>query len=51
MRDGPYLVGQGMAAAIYTHGRWPAKARVTLNADGSAVVEPGCTTSAPAPIR
>lgn len=41
MRDGRYLIGQGMAAAIYTHWRWPAKARVTLNRDGSAVVEAG----------
>ena len=30
MRDGRYLIGQGMAAAIYTHWRWPAKARVTI---------------------
>jgi xanthine dehydrogenase YagR molybdenum-binding subunit len=39
MRDGHYLIGQGMAAAIYTHWRWPGKARVTLNGDGSALVE------------
>ena len=39
MRDGRYLIGQGMAAAIYTHWRWPGKARVTLNRDGSALVE------------
>jgi len=39
MRDGRYLVGQGVAAAIFTHWRWPAKARVTLNGDGSALVE------------
>ena len=39
MRDGRFLVGQGVAAAIYTHWRWPGKARVTLNADGSALVE------------
>jgi xanthine dehydrogenase YagR molybdenum-binding subunit len=30
-----------MAGAIYTHWRWPAKARVTLNSDGSALVEVG----------
>jgi xanthine dehydrogenase YagR molybdenum-binding subunit len=30
-----------MAAAIYTHLRWPAKARVTLNSHGSAFVEAG----------
>ena len=41
MRDGRYLIGQGMAAAIFTHWRWPAKARVTVNRDGSAVVEAG----------
>ncbi|PYV45016.1 MAG: acylaldehyde oxidase [Acidobacteria bacterium] len=41
MREGRYLVGQGMAGAIYTHWRWPAKARVTVRADGSALVEAG----------
>jgi xanthine dehydrogenase YagR molybdenum-binding subunit len=30
-----------MAGAVYTHWRWPATARVTLNADGSALVEAG----------
>jgi xanthine dehydrogenase YagR molybdenum-binding subunit len=39
MRDGRYLVGQGMAAAIFTHWRWPGKARITLKGDGSALVE------------
>ena len=41
MREGRYLIGQGMAGAIYTHWRWPAQARVTLRADGSALVEAG----------
>src|SRR5207249_3538990 len=41
MRNGRYLVGQGMAGAIYTHWRWPAKARVTVRAEGSALVEAG----------
>jgi xanthine dehydrogenase YagR molybdenum-binding subunit len=41
MRDGRFLIGQGMAGAIYTHWRWPAKARVTLASDGSALVEAG----------
>ena len=41
MRDGRTLIGQGMAGAIYTHWRWPAQARVTLRADGSALVEAG----------
>ncbi len=39
MRDGRYLIGQGVAAAIFTHWRWPGKARVTLNGGGSALVE------------
>ena len=39
MRDGRYLIGQGMAGAIYTHWRWPANARVTLKRDGSALAE------------
>lgn len=41
MRDGRYLIGQGMASAIYTHWRWPGKAQVRLNSDGSARVEAG----------
>src|SRR2546428_14062938 len=41
MRDGRCLIGQGMAGGIYTHWRWPAKARVTLKRDGSALVETG----------
>ncbi|HEX4741730.1 MAG TPA: xanthine dehydrogenase family protein molybdopterin-binding subunit [Caulobacteraceae bacterium] len=41
MRDGSLLVGQGVAAAIYTHWRWPSAARVTLHADGTALVEIG----------
>ncbi len=41
MRAGRHLIGQGVAAAIYTHWRWPAKARVTLRSDGSALVESG----------
>ncbi|HYZ23196.1 MAG TPA: xanthine dehydrogenase family protein molybdopterin-binding subunit [Rhodopila sp.] len=41
MRDGRYLLGQGVAGAIYTHWRWPGQARVTLNRDGSALVEAG----------
>lgn len=41
MRDGRCLIGQGMAGAIYTHWRWPAKARATINRDGSVLVEAG----------
>jgi Molybdopterin-binding domain of aldehyde dehydrogenase len=39
MRDGRYLIGQGVAAASFMHWRWPGKARVTLNREGSALVE------------
>jgi xanthine dehydrogenase YagR molybdenum-binding subunit len=39
MRDGHYLIGEGVAAAIYTHWRWPGKARIRLNRDGSVFVE------------
>src|SRR5260370_2108987 len=39
MRDGRYLIGQGVAAAIFTHWRWPGKARVTLKGRGSALVQ------------
>ncbi len=39
MRDGRTLIGQGVAAAIFTHWRWPGKARVTLDATGAALVE------------
>ena len=41
MRDGRFLIGQSVASAIYTHWRWPAKARVTLSCDGTALVEAG----------
>jgi xanthine dehydrogenase YagR molybdenum-binding subunit len=40
MRDSGYLIG-GVASAIYTHWRWPAKVRVTINRDGAALVETG----------
>jgi xanthine dehydrogenase YagR molybdenum-binding subunit len=39
MRDGRSLIGQGVAGAIFTHWRWPGKARVTLDATGAALVE------------
>jgi xanthine dehydrogenase YagR molybdenum-binding subunit len=41
MRDGKYLIGQGVASAIYTHWKWPGTAKVVLRADGSAVVLTG----------
>src|ERR1700745_1768652 len=47
MRDGHYLIGQGVAAAIYTHWRWPGKARITLTLDGSALVEAAAHGHAP----
>jgi xanthine dehydrogenase YagR molybdenum-binding subunit len=39
MRDGPLLVGKGMASAAYPANRSPASAAVTLYADGHAVVQ------------
>jgi xanthine dehydrogenase YagR molybdenum-binding subunit len=39
MRDGPLLIGMGMASAAYPANRSPASASVTLYADGHAVVE------------
>lgn len=41
MRDGRYLVGQGVAAAIYENFNGATKARVVLHADGSAWIEAG----------
>lgn len=38
-RDGQWLVGQGVATAYYPFLRFPAKARVRIFADGSAVVQ------------
>lgn len=38
-RDGKWLVGQGTATAYYPYLRFPAKVRVRLCADGSAVVQ------------
>jgi xanthine dehydrogenase YagR molybdenum-binding subunit len=53
-RDGDWLVGIGMAAAVYDTGGFPAKAHVRLNADGTALVQaatsdmgPGTYTSMP----
>lgn len=41
MRDGPELVGWGMASATMNQFRFPATARVRLAPDGSVVVEAG----------
>ncbi len=38
-RDGDWLVGTGVATAFYPAYRFPAAARVHLNADGSALVQ------------
>ncbi|CBG67646.1 putative oxidoreductase [Streptomyces scabiei 87.22] len=38
-RDGDWLIGLGMAAGVYDPGRFPAQARVRLDADGTAVAE------------
>jgi xanthine dehydrogenase YagR molybdenum-binding subunit len=38
-RDGKWLVGQGVATAYYPYLRFPAKARVQICADGSALVQ------------
>ncbi|MFF5984695.1 xanthine dehydrogenase family protein molybdopterin-binding subunit [Streptomyces olindensis] len=38
-RDGDWLIGLGMAAAVYDPGRFPAQARIRLDADGTAVAE------------
>jgi xanthine dehydrogenase YagR molybdenum-binding subunit len=53
-RDGDWLVGTGMAAAVYDTGGFPAQAHVRLNADGTALVQsatsdmgPGTYTSMP----
>jgi len=38
-RDGPWLIGQGVAAAQYHVVRLPARVRVRLDADGTALVQ------------
>jgi xanthine dehydrogenase YagR molybdenum-binding subunit len=38
-RDGRWLIGQGVATAYYPVYRFPAKARLRLSADGTAVVQ------------
>ena len=46
-RDGELLIGLGMAAAVYDPGRMPARARVRLGADGTAVVEAAASDMGP----
>ena len=41
MRDGHVLIGMGMATSAYPTNRQPAQARVTLFADGTALVQCG----------
>jgi xanthine dehydrogenase YagR molybdenum-binding subunit len=41
MRDGNWLVGMGMATATYPARQLPASARVTIKADGTAIVQVG----------
>jgi xanthine dehydrogenase YagR molybdenum-binding subunit len=41
--DGKWLVGQGVATAYYPYMRFPAKVRLRLGADGTAIVQtPAC---------
>jgi xanthine dehydrogenase YagR molybdenum-binding subunit len=47
MRDGNWLVGWGVATAFYPMLRLPARARVQLLADGSAVVETASSDMGP----
>ncbi|HYX40429.1 MAG TPA: molybdopterin cofactor-binding domain-containing protein, partial [Pyrinomonadaceae bacterium] len=39
MRDGRYLVGMGMATAVYPVNHFPSSARVRMQQDGSAIAE------------
>jgi xanthine dehydrogenase YagR molybdenum-binding subunit len=41
MRDGRFLVGMGVATAIYPYYRFPASARVRVRADGTELVQSG----------
>ncbi len=47
MRDGNLLVGWGMATGTWPAGQAPASARITLKADGTALVESGTTDIGP----
>jgi len=39
MRENGWLIGQGVAAAVYTHWRWPGTTRVVMRRDGIVSVE------------
>jgi xanthine dehydrogenase YagR molybdenum-binding subunit len=47
MRDGKWLVGWGMATGTWSAGMAPATVRVTLKADGTALIECGVTDIGP----
>lgn len=38
-RDGVWRIGRGVATAYYPYFRWPAKVKVRISADGTAVVQ------------
>ncbi|WP_419998107.1 xanthine dehydrogenase family protein molybdopterin-binding subunit [Streptomyces boninensis] len=46
-RDGDWLLGTGMATAVYDTLRQPAQARIRLDADGTAVVESATSDMGP----
>jgi xanthine dehydrogenase YagR molybdenum-binding subunit len=39
MRDNNWLIGQGVAVAVYTHWRWPGTTRMVMRLDGMVTVE------------
>ena len=39
MRENGWLIGQGVAAAIYTHWRWPGTTRAVMRRDGVVLIE------------
>jgi xanthine dehydrogenase YagR molybdenum-binding subunit len=41
MRQDGWLVGQGVASAVYTHWRWPGTTRAVMRRDGNVTVESG----------
>ncbi|WP_030565101.1 xanthine dehydrogenase family protein molybdopterin-binding subunit [Streptomyces aureocirculatus] len=45
--DGDWLIGTGMAAAVHDSGRAPCRARVRLDADGTALVEASTSDMGP----
>ena len=41
MRENGWLIGKGVAAAVYTHWRWPGTTRMVVRRDGIVTVESG----------